>query len=168
MNSSKLNQLLPFLAELLIARQWMMGTAESCTGGWIAKACTDLSGSSAWFTGAVVSYSNNVKMNLLNVPEQQLIDFGAVSEPVVISMVEGAAKALEAQVAVSVSGIAGPGGGSKEKPVGTVWIGFNVPGLAPYAKRYQFDGDREQVRVQTVETVIEELLEILKKNTVFG
>lgn len=128
-------------------------TAESCTGGWVAKACTDLPGSSGWFAGGAVTYSNRLKTALLGVDPGLLATHGAVSEPVVRAMAEGAIARLGGTVAVAVSGIAGPDGGSPDKPVGTVWFawahrrGGEVEVRAAHAV---FAGDREAVRRQAV------------------
>ena len=116
------------LAELLLARGWRMATAESCTGGLIAAACTALSGSSAWFERGVVTYSNEAKTELLGVPAELIAQHGAVSEPVALAMAEGALRHARAEVAVAVTGIAGPTGGSPGKPVGTVFIALAGPG----------------------------------------
>ncbi|WP_018954466.1 CinA family protein [Thioalkalivibrio sulfidiphilus] len=125
-------------------------TAESCTGGWIAKLLTDIPGSSAWFERGLVTYSNSAKMELLDVPQAVLDVHGAVSEATVRSMAEGALARSGADVSVAVSGVAGPGGGSPEKPVGTVWLAWAGAGSGAEARRYQFDGDRDAVRRQAV------------------
>lgn len=125
-------------------------TAESCTGGWIAKTLTDLSGSSAWFDGGVVSYSNDAKQSLLGVRRETLDRHGAVSEATALEMVSGALERFGAGVAVAVTGIAGPAGGTPEKPVGTVWIGWQRRGAEAHARLFHFAGDREAVRRQTV------------------
>ena len=116
------------LASQLLRRQWFLATAESCTGGMIAAACTDLAGSSAWFDRGLVTYSNAVKTELLGVDAQLIQTHGAVSEAVARAMVQGAIEHSAAQVAVAVTGVAGPTGGSAAKPVGTVWFGFAVAG----------------------------------------
>ncbi|MBE1159747.1 CinA family protein [Dyella acidiphila] len=131
-------------------RQLMLVSAESCTGGWIAKVLTDLAGSSAWFEGGVVSYSNALKESLLGVQRETLERFGAVSEETALEMVSGALLRFGAGVAVAVTGVAGPSGGTPQKPVGTVWISWQHRGGAAYARRFQFAGDREAVRRQTV------------------
>ena len=128
-------------------------TAESCTGGWVAKACTDLPGSSGWFLGGVVAYSNALKAALLGVPENTLDRHGAVSEPVVRAMAAGALARLGGTVAVAVSGIAGPDGSTPDKPLGTVWFAWaRLSGgrVEISAERARFDGDREAVRRQAV------------------
>lgn len=137
------------LAAALLARGWLLATAESCTGGMIAAACTDLSGSSQWFERGFVSYSNAAKTELLGVPAELIARHGAVSEPVARAMARGAVAHSRAQVAVAVTGVAGPGGGSADKPVGTVWFGWQLPGRTETECR-RFDGDRAAVRAQTV------------------
>lgn len=139
----------------------MLASAESCTGGWIAKAFTDLSGSSAWFEAGVVSYSNEAKMSLLGVKRETLERTGAVSEATVLEMVSGALERLHAGVAVAVTGIAGPTGGTPEKPVGTVWIGWQQRGGAALAQGFHFAGDREAIRRQTVAAALEGVLTML-------
>lgn len=137
------------LAAALLARGWLLATAESCTGGLIAGACTDLAGSSNWFERGFVSYSNAAKTELLGVPAELIARHGAVSEPVARAMARGAVAHARAQVAVAVTGVAGPGGGSADKPVGTVWFGWQLPGRTETECR-RFDGDRAAVRAQTV------------------
>lgn len=139
----------------------MLAAAESCTGGWIAKTLTDLSGSSAWFEAGVVSYSNEAKMSLLGVGRETLERTGAVSQETALEMVSGALSRLNAGVAVAVTGIAGPTGGTPEKPVGTVWIGWQRRGGAARAQLFHFAGDREAVRRQTVVAALEGVLATL-------
>ena len=145
------------LAALLLARGWMLATAESCTGGMIAAACTDLAGSSAWFERGFVTYSNAAKSELLAVDAALIQRHGAVSEPVARAMAHGAVQHSAAQVSVAVTGVAGPTGGSAEKPVGTVWFGFVVDGQLTSELR-RFDGDRAAVRTATVRHAIDGLL----------
>lgn len=149
------------LAALLLARGWMLATAESCTGGMIAAACTDLAGSSAWFDRGFVTYSYPSKTGLLDVPQQVLEQHGAVSEPVARAMVLGAVRHSQAQVAVAVTGIAGPAGATADKPVGTVWFAYAVDG-AVGSERMHFGGDRAAVRAATVEHAIEGLVSRLR------
>lgn len=137
------------IAAALRQRGWLLATAESCTGGLIAAACTDLAGSSDWFERGFVSYSNAAKTELLGVPATLIAAHGAVSEPVVRAMAEGAIARSHAQVSIAVTGIAGPSGGSAEKPVGTVWFAWCI-GSATTSERQRFDGDRAAVRAQTV------------------
>lgn len=125
-------------------------TAESCSGGWIAKAMTDIAGSSAFFDCGMVVYSYEAKQRLLGVRAQTLEQFGAVSRETVLEMVSGALVNSGAGMAVAVTGIAGPGGGSADKPVGSVWIGWKQRGGYARAQLFQFDGDRDAIRRQTV------------------
>lgn len=134
----------------LLARGQTLATAESCTGGWIAKTITDIPGCSAWFDCGMAAYSYEAKQALLGVRPETLEHHGAVSRETVIEMVSGALVNSGAGVAVAVTGIAGPGGGSAEKPVGTVWIGWKRRGGYARAEVFHFDGDRETVRRQTV------------------
>ena len=148
------------LAQELQARGWMLATAESCTGGLIAAACTDLSGSSNWFERGFVTYSNEAKTELLGVDAALIAQHGAVSEVVVRAMAFGAVRRSRAQVSVAVTGVAGPTGGSPEKPVGTVWFGFQVDGRLA-SETLRFDGDRAAVRSATVEHALQRLLQLL-------
>ncbi len=140
---------LTHISERLLAHGWKLATAESCTGGLIAAACTERAGSSQWFERGFVSYSNEAKAELLGVPAQLIAQHGAVSEPVVRAMAEGAVAHSRAQVGVAVTGVAGPTGGSADKPVGTVWFGWCVEG-ATHSERRCFAGDRAAVRQATV------------------
>ena len=125
-------------------------TAESCTGGWIAKTLTDIAGSSQWFECGLAAYSYEAKQALLGVRPETLEHHGAVSRETVIEMVSGALVHSGATLAVAVTGIAGPGGGTADKPVGTVWVAWKRRGGYPQAQVFHFDGDREAVRRQTV------------------
>jgi nicotinamide-nucleotide amidase len=149
------------VGERLAAAGETLVTAESCSGGWIAKACTDVPGSSAWFRGGVVAYDNSIKTGLLDVPGALLVQHGAVSEPVVRAMAAGALQRLGATVAVAVSGIAGPDGGTPGKPVGTVWLAWarrNGDGAPVVESRSErFAGDRDAVRRWTVLRALEPL-----------
>jgi nicotinamide-nucleotide amidase len=138
------------LGERLQSCRHMLVTAESCTGGWIAKCMTDIPGSSAWFDCGMVAYSYEAKQALLGVRPQTLEQFGAVSRETVVEMVSGALVHSGASIAVAVTGIAGPGGGSPDKPVGTVWIGWKRRGGYTDAEVFHFQGDRDAVRRQTV------------------
>jgi nicotinamide-nucleotide amidase len=149
------------LAELLLAKSWKLATAESCTGGMIAAACTDLSGSSNWFERGFVSYSNEAKSELLAVDPALIAAQGAVSEVVARAMAFGAIRHSYAQVSVAVTGVAGPTGGSKAKPVGTVWFGFQVDGLLTSETRL-FPGDRAAVREATVRHALNRLIELIE------
>ena len=145
------------LAEVLQARGWMLATAESCTGGMIAAACTDLAGSSNWFERGFVTYSNEAKIELLGVDPALIAAQGAVSEVVARAMAFGAIRHSHAQISVAVTGVAGPSGGSKDKPVGTVWFGFQVDGLLTSELRH-FAGDRAAVREATVRHALNRLI----------
>ena len=151
------NNMVTALAERLLGKQWMLATAESCTGGMIAAYCTDLSGSSAWFERGFVTYSNEAKTELLGVPSDLILKDGAVSESVARAMALGACYRSNANVSVAVTGIAGPTGGSADKPVGTVWLAWCVDGIAQAEMRL-FSGDRTQIRQDTVQAAIEGLL----------
>jgi nicotinamide-nucleotide amidase len=148
------------LADALRARGWRLVTAESCTGGLIAAACTSLAGSSDWFERGFVTYSNAAKVESLGVDAELIARHGAVSEAVACAMADGALRHSPAQFAVSVTGVAGPGGGTAEKPVGCVWIGGCVRGALPAAERFDFAGDRAAVRAQSVEVALRRALRL--------
>ena len=175
-------RLVQALAAQLLSRGWMLATAESCTGGLIAAACTDLAGSSTWFERGFVTYSNAAKAQMLGVDTALIAQHGAVSEPVARAMAQGALQHAHAQVALAVTGVAGPGGGSADKPVGTVWFawalpqgasapdagadlagGANVPAQAPalQSEVMHFEGDRAAVRQATLHHSLRRLLELL-------
>lgn len=146
------------LGTQLQAQGAMLATAESCTGGWVAQTVTSLAGSSNWFDAGFVTYSNAAKQRMLGVEEQTLIEFGAVSEPVVLQMAEGACVNSAASHSVAISGVAGPGGGTPDKPVGTVWIAWSTPQQS-WAKKFIFAGDRKSVRKQAVAEALSGLLQ---------
>ena len=152
------------LAGILQKNSWLMATAESCTGGMIAAACTDLAGSSNWFERGFVTYSNAAKTELLGVDALLIEHHGAVSEPVARAMAQGALARSHAQAAVAVTGVAGPGGGSAGKPVGTVWFGWATPAGVTSEVR-QFDGDRAAVRQATVIHALVRLADLLNLPT---
>jgi len=150
------------IASLLKQKQWMLATAESCTGGMIAAACTDLAGSSEWFERGFVTYSNAAKTELLGI-EKPIIDAnGAVSEIVARAMAFGAVRHSHARASVAVTGIAGPTGGTPDKPVGTVWFAFMLDGRLS-SETCRFDGDRAAVRSQTVDHALARLIEHLQE-----
>jgi nicotinamide-nucleotide amidase len=149
------------MADLMLEKHLFLTTAESCTGGLIAAACTDLAGSSQWFDRGFVTYSNDAKTDMLGVDVALVAQFGAVSEQVVQAMALGAIKHAAAQVAVAVTGVAGPTGGSAEKPVGTVWIGWCVNGQTT-TELCHFNGDRALVRALTVQRAFQGLVERLQ------
>ena len=148
--AAELDALSRATGERLLATRHMLVTAESCTGGWIAKCMTDVPGSSAWFDCGMAAYSYEAKQALLGVRPQTLEIHGAVSRECVVEMVSGALVHSGATIAVAVTGIAGPGGGSDDKPVGTVWIGWKRRGGYAQAEVFHFAGDRDAVRRQTV------------------
>ncbi|MHA7598915.1 CinA family protein [Alicycliphilus sp. T452] len=151
---------LAHISSILLARGWMLATAESCTGGMIAAACTDLAGSSQWFERGFVTYSNAAKVQCLGVPAALIERHGAVSEDVARAMAQGAVRHSAAQVAVAVTGVAGPTGGSPGKPVGTVWFGWQVDG-ATHGEMRRFDGGRAAVRRAAVRHALERLRALL-------
>lgn len=148
------------LGTALQRKEWQMSCAESCTGGGIGYAITSVPGSSAWFSEGFITYSNEAKSSTLKVSELDLDKYGAVSEPVVIQMAEGAARNTGAQMVVSVSGIAGPDGGTKNRPVGTVWFGRCCDGELAATKQV-FSGDRHEVREKTILFALQYCLDAL-------
>lgn len=160
--AQKIYQLAEQLGQQLRERGAKVTAAESCTGGGIAQAITAVPGSSEWFDYGFVTYSNFAKTRLLGVPETLLFAKGAVSEEVVSAMVIGAIRVADCQFGVAVSGIAGPGGGTVEKPVGTVCFAWAFPG-GVVIERHWFAGDRAQVRQQAVEKALARLLELLSE-----
>lgn len=164
MTDNELTQLSIRVGERLLARHASVTTAESCTGGWIAKVLTDIAGSSAWFQRGFVTYSNDAKQQMIGVTEASLMQFGAVSEQVVQEMAQGALRGAGAQFAISVSGIAGPDGGSDEKPVGTVWFGFASASGEVLTLVRRFSGDREAVRRQATAWALQTLHDHFLKN----
>ncbi len=156
--------LLTSIADILVARQQTVTCAESCTGGGIAAAFTDVAGSSQWFEQSWVTYSNGSKTTQLNVTQQSLQQFGAVSASVVEQMAVAALNKANADWAVATSGIAGPGGGSKDKPVGTVWFAFaSGSGTNTVSICKHFSGDRAEVRAQAVTFCLEHLLSLMRQ-----
>jgi nicotinamide-nucleotide amidase len=148
------------VAERLLKHRQKVCTAESCTGGLIAKTFTDLAGSSDWFERGFVTYSNAAKNEMLAVPASLIEDYGAVSEAVATAMASGALRHSKADYSIAVTGVAGPGGGSDDRPVGTVWIAV-ASAEQMVARRYQFDGDRQAVRVATMQSAFELLLDLV-------
>lgn len=149
------------VAARLLKHRQKVCTAESCTGGLIAKTFTDLAGSSDWFERGFVTYSNAAKNEMLAVPASLIEDYGAVSEAVATAMASGALRHSKADYSIAVTGVAGPGGGSDDKPVGTVWIAV-ASAEQMVARRYQFDGDRQAVRAATMQTALAMLLDLLE------
>lgn len=144
------HRLLAEVAALLTVRNWRMATAESCTGGWIAKCCTDMAGSSEWFDRAYVTYSYRAKEQMLGVSHDDLVKYGAVSDEIAWQMATGAKQHSNVAVVVAATGIAGPGGGMPGKPVGLVHFGWCIGDLAAVCDSAVFKGDRHSVRQQTV------------------
>lgn len=159
MTETEISRLSALVGYRLKARGAKVTCAESCTGGWLAKVITDVAGSSGWFDYGFVTYSNQAKQDLVHVNESTLSQHGAVSAEVVEEMAVGALRAAGADFAVSVSGIAGPDGGSAEKPVGTVWFGFTDKQGVTFARKMLFSGDRNEVRLQSVHFVLQTLLD---------
>jgi nicotinamide-nucleotide amidase len=157
-----LRALVAQLAARLQALDLRIATAESCTGGWLAKCLTDQPGSSAWFEYGFVTYGNNAKLQLLGVSEASLQARGAVSEDVAEQMAVGARLASAAEIAVAITGIAGPDGGTPDKPVGTVWIAWAGPGTELTAELCRFEGDRNAIRRQAVAAALEGTLARLR------
>ncbi|WP_333607531.1 CinA family protein [Arsukibacterium sp.] len=157
-------QLATELGQLLLRKKWSVTTAESCTGGGIAYHLTAIAGSSAYLDRSVVTYSNKAKQQLLGVRSATLLQFGAVSEETVLEMASGAATHAKAELAIAVSGVAGPGGGSAAKPVGTVCFGFAVKGVLS-SNRLHFEGDRQQVRQQSIDYALRQSILLLTAYT---
>ena len=149
------------VGEALSRQGWMLATAESCTGGWVAQTMTAVPGSSRWFDRGFVTYSNASKMEMLGVSSQTLSDHGAVSEETAREMAEGALRRSAAQIALSITGIAGPGGATPDKPVGTVWFAWACLDSATQLYRACFAGDRQQVREQAVSRALQGVLDRL-------
>ena len=153
------------LGEALLEKGWVLSTAKSCTGGGVAAAITDVAGSSAWFDRAYITYSNQAKVDMLGVRQETLESAGAVSESVVTEMVVGVLERSNASIAVSISGVAGPGGGTVEKPVGTVCFGFASSDGWLSTETCVWQGDRKQIREQAVEHALRSLLSFLTRKS---
>jgi nicotinamide-nucleotide amidase len=151
---SALRALAERAGQLLLARRYSVATAESCTGGWVAKCLTDVPGSSQWFERGYVTYSNQAKEQSIGVAPEVIATFGAVSRPVVEQMAAGALHSSGAQLAVAITGVAGPDGGSVEKPVGLVWFALASRHAPPVAQQHLFRGDREAIRRAAVATAL--------------
>lgn len=149
----------------LKAHGLMLATAESCTGGGVAQAVTSVAGSSAWFERGFITYSNLSKQQMLDVDDATLAQYGAVSEATVREMVAGALQHSEAQVALAVSGIAGPDGGTPAKPVGTVWFAWGIRNGVAFARVHHLNGDRDEVRAQSVRIALQGVLDLLDRRT---
>ena len=160
-SEQELRNLAEKLGECMTTLGLTLASAESCTGGWLAKIITDIPGSSAWFAGSVVSYSNQAKQSLLGVNKTTLNAFGAVSGETVLEMTDGLFSHIEADVVISISGIAGPDGGSDDKPVGLVWLSWGKRDTSIFAEPYHFEGDREAVRKASIKQAFNCLLDLL-------
>lgn len=160
-DDGELTRLAAAAGAALKAQGLMLATAESCTGGWIAQACTSVAGSSEWFERGFVTYTYISKREMLGVAQDTLGAHGAVSEPVVLEMVAGALANSHAQIAVAVSGTAGPGGGTPQKPVGTVCLAWCLKNGEPRCTTLHFKGDREAIRRQAVRCALAGVLELL-------
>lgn len=161
MNLPEIPSIVQRIADALIRSDQRLATAESCTGGLVAKLLTDRAGSSAWFERGLITYTNQAKQELLGVPESVFRDHGAVSGACVAAMAQGLLARAPADWALSVSGIAGPGGGSADKPVGTVWLGWAQRGQAATTECCLFDGDRETIREAAARQLLLGLLQRL-------
>ncbi len=159
-SQDELEDLAQELGQLLMERGWRVTAAESCTGGWIAQCLTAIAGSSDWFESGWVTYSNTAKSTLLDVDPMTLERCGAVSSETAAALADAALRLAGADIAVSVTGIAGPAGGSAEKPVGTVWFGFAGVTMKTLTERHQFDGDRKGVRAKTVALALSRLIDL--------
>jgi len=158
-----MQDLVKVIAAQLLQKKQMLATAESCTGGWIAQQLTAIAGSSEWFDCGFVTYSNDSKQQMLGVSENSLIKYGAVSSNVVAEMAEGVLNHSQATMSVATSGIAGPGGGSDDKPVGTVWFAWAQKGELTRSEKKCFSGDRESVRKQAVKYALQGILQNLSE-----
>lgn len=150
------------IGRALMQRNLRLATAESCTGGWVSEVITQTSGSSVWFDRGFVTYSNQAKIEMLGVPENVLTTFGAVSAETALAMARGALVHSQADISLAVTGIAGPDGGTVEKPVGLVWFAWAGKLFSPIASSQQFAGDRSQIRAQAVTFVLQTLLRQLE------
>ncbi len=166
MNQFEMNRLAVQVGESLKAHGIMLVTAESCTGGGVASAVTEIAGSSAWFDRGFVTYSNQSKVDMLSVSNETLMRFGAVSEATVREMVAGALRHNSAQISLAVSGIAGPGGGTPDKPVGTVWFAWGINDGVCVARLHQLGGDRAAIRKQAVRIALQGVIELLANRKV--
>jgi nicotinamide-nucleotide amidase len=162
-SDEELLQLAHTLGHLLHEKGWMLTSAESCTGGWLAQVVTAIPGSSAWFDRGFITYSNQAKEAMLGVHAETLDTRGAVSEETVKEMAVGALARSAGQISTAISGIAGPGGGTPKKPVGTVCIGWALAGEAPMSTTCRLSGDREEIRSRAVAAALRGLIELLSQ-----
>lgn len=160
-SDEELHQLAGELGEILRARGWMLATAESCTGGWVGQLVTALPGSSQWYERGFITYANAAKIEMLGVPAATLDEHGAVSEQAASAMAAGALAHSHAQAALAISGIAGPGGGTRQKPVGLVCYGWALADGTVMSSTCRLDGDREEIRSRAVAAALRGLIELL-------
>ena len=160
-SDEELHQLAAELGDKLVARGWMLATAESCTGGWVGQLLTSLPGSSHWYERGFISYANVAKIEMLGVPEETLVTHGAVSEQTAAAMAAGALKHSHAQATLAISGIAGPGGGTPQKPVGLVCYGWALADGTVMSSTCRLDGDREEIRSRAVAAALRGLIDLI-------
>ena len=160
-SDEELHQLAVELADRLRARGWMLATAESCTGGWVGQLLTSLPGSSQWYERGFITYANAAKVEMLGIPEETLATHGAVSEQTASAMAAGALKHSHTQAALAISGIAGPGGGTPQKPVGLVCYGWALADGTVMSSTCRLDGDREEIRSRAVAAALRGLIELI-------
>jgi len=152
-----MHSIITHVSQQLMERSQQLAVAESCTGGYLSKVCTDMPGSSQWFERAYITYSNQAKIDMLGVSAKTIAEFGAVSQETVTAMVEGVLRQCSAHWSIAISGVAGPGGGSLINPVGCVWFGWGQKSGVVTSQKQQFSGDRDHVRIQSVEFALLEL-----------
>ena len=160
-SDEELHQLAIELGDRLRARGWMLATAESCTGGWVGQLVTAIPGSSQWYERGFITYANAAKVEMLGVPEAALATYGAVSEETAAAMAAGALANSHAQAALAISGIAGPGGGTPQKPVGLVCYGWALADGTVMSSTCRLDGDREEIRSRAVAAALRGLIELI-------
>ena len=160
-SDEELHQLARELGDKLLARGWMLATAESCTGGWVGQLLTSLPGSSHWYERGFITYANDAKIEMLDVPAELIANHGAVSEETASAMAAGALAHSHAQAALAISGIAGPGGGTPHKPVGLVCYGWALADGTVLSSTCRLDGDREEIRARAVAAALRGLIELI-------
>ncbi len=161
MIEQEIDNTLQHLAGVLTAKGWLMAAAESCTGGWVAKCCTDRAGSSVWFDRGFITYSNRAKTDMLGVETSDLLRHGAVSEIVAEQMAQGALDSAGVDASLAITGVAGPDGGTQEKPVGTVWFAWLVRGKGVRTECARFEGSRDSIRHQSVLRALQGMLQLV-------
>jgi nicotinamide-nucleotide amidase len=161
-SNEELQQLAGELGAKMLARGWMLATAESCTGGWVGQLITTLPGSSQWYERGFITYANAAKVEMLGVPEDTLAAFGAVSEETASAMAAGALAHSHAQAALAISGIAGPGGGTPQKPVGLVCYGWALADGTLMSSTCRLDGDRDEIRSRAVAAALRGLIDLIR------